>query len=483
MVLLYTVSPFNLWCELFAPKEERDPEPESMKILAKIGHIEEERYVEEKYPGMQRVEVETVEDAFFQVVKGCFDGVAAFHSAPLIYLPERMMGIPDLLERKNDHKSVFGNHHYIIKEKKTTKEPKQKHVLQTAFNNYVLGEIQGYTPPSFIILNRENEEFNFAYDDYTNQLQDSISGIREIIAGGTVTPTKGALLEPWISYGLTKAKEIGDISLVAGIGPAKKELLSKIGIRTISDLVKADVNLPKIKGVGSEGLAKWRTQATALLQDRIIAINAPALPECTTTIFLDFEATYDLSNLYLEDLGIDSTERWANIIYLIGSLIVQNGRREYVPYFADSIDCEEKIFKQFIAMLKTKRDFVIYHYAPYEKTHVKRMLLKYGIRDDFTNAMIDLSYVLKNCAVFPTYGYGLKEVAKRLGFKWSEQGMDGFLSIAYYLNYIRNHDETEIRPILKYNEEDCIATSVVKDFLDSLNPQVGGSKQEKTLRG
>jgi hypothetical protein len=30
------------FCELFAPKEEKDPEPESLKILAKIGHIEEE---------------------------------------------------------------------------------------------------------------------------------------------------------------------------------------------------------------------------------------------------------------------------------------------------------------------------------------------------------------------------------------------------------------------------------------------------------
>jgi predicted RecB family nuclease len=472
MVLLYTVSPFNLWCDLFAPQEEKDPEPESLKILAKIGNMEERRYIEEAYPGMQRIEVETIQEAFFQVLKGCFERVRAFHSAPLIYLPERLLGIPDVLEKSDDHKSVFGGHHYVIKEKKTTKEPKEKHVLQTALNNYVLGKIQDYTPPNFVILNRDDEEFTFAFNDYASQLQDSITSIREIIRGTPVTPTKGALQEPWKSFGLEKAKEIGDISLVSGIGPTKKELLAQIGIRTISDLMKANISLPKIKGVGPESLAKWRTQATAISQDRIIAINAPPLPRCTTNIFLDFEGTYDLSDLYLEGFGIESNERWANAIYLIGTLVIENGKREYVPYLAESFDGEERILKQFIEFLQSKRDFVIYHYSSYEKTHVKQMLSKYGIGDDFTNAMVDLSPILKKCAVFPTYGYGLKEVANRLGFKWSEQGMDGFLSIAHYLTYLRNHDKAEVQKILKYNEEDCIATTVVKDFLDSLVPQI-----------
>lgn len=184
MVLLYTVSPFNLWCDLFAPPEEKDPEPESLKILAKIGNIEEKRYIEETYPGMQRIEVETIQEAFFQVLKGCFERVRAFHSAPLIYLPERLLGIPDVLEKSGDHESVFGRYYYGIKEKKTTKEPKEKHVLQTALNNYVLGKVQGYTPPSFVILNRDDEEFTFAFDDYASQLQESIARIREIIKGG-----------------------------------------------------------------------------------------------------------------------------------------------------------------------------------------------------------------------------------------------------------------------------------------------------------
>jgi predicted RecB family nuclease len=361
MVLLHTVSPFNLWCDFFAPKEKRDPEPESLRILAKIGKIEEEKYVEEKYPGMQRIEVETVEQAFFEVLKGCFEGVEAFHLAPLIYLPEGMLGIPDLLEKSADHKSLFGNHHYVVKEKKTTKEPKHKHILQTALNNYVLGRIQGYAPPEFVILNRENEEFEFAFDRYATELQDSIARITEIMNGKLVTPTRGSLQEPWKSFGLEKAKEIGDISLVPGVAPAKKELLAKLWMNTIFDLEKASINAFKIKGIGAETLAKWQIHAASISQSKIIVINRASLIKHSTEIFLDLEGTFDVSNLFLEDFGIESNQRWTNVIYLIGVLVVENGKREYTPYFADSIDKEKEILEKLVSLLKSKSDFVIYH--------------------------------------------------------------------------------------------------------------------------
>jgi predicted RecB family nuclease len=479
MVLLHTVSPFNLWCDLFAPPSEKDPEPESLKILAKIGNIEEEKYIQETYPQMQPIEVETREEAFFEVLKGCFEGITAFHSAPLIYLPERMMGIPDVLERRNGHKSIFGNHHYIVKEKKTTKEPQRKHVLQTALNNYIIGKIQDYTPPTFIILNRENEEFSFPFDEFAIQLKDSLAAIRNIVNGQMVTPTKGALQDPWKSYGLRKAKEIGDISLISGIGPKKKEFLASVGIRTISDLKRADISQFKIKGIGSESLAKWRTHAEAILQDRIITIGTPPLPHCETEVFLDFEGTYDLSNLFLEQLGLDSAERWVNTIYLIGTLVVEKGKREYVPYFSESIEDEKSILLRFISSLRCKRDFVIYHYGNYEKTHINQMLAKYRIKDDFTEMMVDLNQVLKHSAVFPTYSFGLKDVARKLGFSWSEQGMDVFLSIAHYLTYLKNRDQGEILKIIKYNEEDCIATSLVKNFLDSLTQNVAARSRKR----
>jgi uncharacterized protein len=471
MVLLHTVSPFNLWCDFFAPEQKKDPEPESSKILAKIGNIEEANYVEEKYPGMQRVEVETVEQAFYEVLKGCFQGVEAFSQARLIYLPEGILGIPDVLEKETTHSSVFGSYHYVVKEKKITKTPKLKHILQTALNNYMLGKIQDYTPPRFVILNRDNTEVEFVFADYADQLQTSLAEIREIMNGKVVTPTTGALQEPWKSYGLEKAKEISDISLISGIGPAKKELLANAGIKTVVDLERANVAALKIKGIGPLSLTKWKIHATSIAQKRIITVKKPSLPKCDTEIFLDLEGTFDVSNLFLQDFGIESKEKWINVVYLIGVIVVENGRKEYTPYFADSIEKEKDILEQFISLLKSKTNFVVYHYGAYEKTKMRQLLAKYSIRDSFADKMVDLNQVLKNCAVFPTHGSGLKEIAKELGFSWSEQEMDGFISIAHYLNYLQNGDKGQIQKIIKYNEEDCKATTIVKDFLDSLSKE------------
>jgi len=468
MVSLHTVSPFNLWCDFFAPKEEKDPEPESLKILAKIGNIEEEKYIEEKYPGMQSIEVETIEEAFLEVLKGCFEGLPAFHNPPLIYLPEGFLGIPDVLERNNSHKSIFGNHHYIIKEKKTTKEPKDKHIMQTALNNYLLGKIQAYTPLKFIILNRDNEEFEFIFDEYIGELQDSIAEIKEIMNGKFITPTKGSLKEPWKTFGLKKAKEIGDISLVSGIGPAKKELLEKAEIKTIFDLEKADTRLLRIKGIGTDTLAKWKIHASSISQNKIIQLAKPTFKKYDAEIFLDFEGTFDVSGLLLEELGIGSSERWTNVIYLIGALVVESGKEKYISYFADSIEKEQEILEKFISLLKSKSNFVIYHYGAYEKTKVKQMMEKYGIEDTITDEMVDLNKILKDSVVFPTHSFGLKEIAKRLGFSWSEQEMDGFISIAHYLNFLQNGEKDSVNNVIKYNEEDCRAMVVVKNYLSLL---------------
>jgi uncharacterized protein len=267
-----------------------------------------------------------------------------------------------------------------------------------------------------------------------------------------------------------KAKEIGDISLISGIGPTKKELLGKVGLRTISDLKNADISQLNIKGIGPRSLNQWQTHAEAILQDRIIAIGNPALPRCETEIFLDFEGTYDLSNAFLEQLGIESSEQWVNTIYLIGTLVVEKERREYVPYFAETIEEEKVNLLRFVSSLKSRRNFVIYHWGNYEN-RISQMLVKYGIKDDFTHKMFNLNQELKRSAVFPTFSFGLKDVAKRLGFSWSEQGMDGFLSIAHYLSYLQNQDPSEKLKIEQYNKEDCEATSLVKGFLDSLAQQ------------
>ena len=78
--------------------------------------------------------------------------------------------------------------------------------------------------------------------------------------------------------------------------------------------------------------------------------------------------------------------------------------------------------------------------------------------------------VATDSVAFPTYGNGLKQIAVYLDFRWRHKDVSATESIAMYLDYVNNSEGSEIKfqKIIDYNEDDCIATRVIKDWLVSL---------------
>lgn len=78
--------------------------------------------------------------------------------------------------------------------------------------------------------------------------------------------------------------------------------------------------------------------------------------------------------------------------------------------------------------------------------------------------------MLSKSVVPPTYGNKLKEVASYLGFEWRHEDVDALESVAMYFEYANDNEayEDKLKLILDYNEDDCRATKVVKDWLSKL---------------
>ena len=74
---------------------------------------------------------------------------------------------------------------------------------------------------------------------------------------------------------------------------------------------------------------------------------------------------------------------------------------------------------------------------------------------------------------FPTYSNGLKEVAKYIGYKWKHADVDALESIALYFQYVENHDQNKdkLQKVIDYNEDDCKATLLVKDWIKNNSPK------------
>ena len=84
--------------------------------------------------------------------------------------------------------------------------------------------------------------------------------------------------------------------------------------------------------------------------------------------------------------------------------------------------------------------------------------------------LIDVHKIARNSVAFPTYGNGLKQIAPYLGFSWRHKDVSATESISMYLDYVDNSEEGKVKfqKIIDYNEDDCIATRVIKDWLINL---------------
>ena len=81
--------------------------------------------------------------------------------------------------------------------------------------------------------------------------------------------------------------------------------------------------------------------------------------------------------------------------------------------------------------------------------------------------LVDLSPIATGAFAFPTYGTGLKHIAKWLGFKWRHDNMGATSAIEMYLAYVEDPESNKdkMRLVQDYNEDDCRATLVIKDWL------------------
>ena len=75
--------------------------------------------------------------------------------------------------------------------------------------------------------------------------------------------------------------------------------------------------------------------------------------------------------------------------------------------------------------------------------------------------MVDLYGLVKRHAILPLRTYGLKDVAKTLGFKWRSSDASGGNSMLWFDEWTKNNDKKLLKKILEYNEDDVKATYVV----------------------
>lgn len=457
-------SPFSLYCELFADKANMDKRDLFIDELVKAGIDHEKDVIDQQYKDIQMINIKDYKESFRQTLAYMSQGCESIASAPLFHGHYR--GIVDILEKRTDGKSIFGDYYYVVKEIKLSKHITVGHILQAMLYTKMLGKIQERTPGSVFIISGEKDENDvfvtneYMFEKYEDKLEDIISLVCSII-DGKITPDAvfGTGMYPWRNHTNNTAISKNDISLVSGIGMAKREKLNNINLNTVDELASVDPEtLIGVKGIGAKTADDYINSAKALTIQSYIIKDKPEFKDGNVDIFVDFEGLIEPINKEMDD-------------YLIGVLVRnrETNIEKYYSFIAEDKN-EKKMFEDFITFIKKQpEDAAIYHWHTYEQTHIKKLSAKHGIDCGFLlDRLVDLAKISGKCVAFPTHTNNLKDIATYLKFSWTHDldKIDAVTSMLAYNKYIADKNEDDFQLVIDYNKDDCIATRLVKDWFE-----------------
>jgi len=265
-----------------------------------------------------------------------------------------------------------------------------------------------------------------------------------------------------------------DVALVYGVDQGLTRFFREKGITKIRQLLDNydETSLAKVNRPWGEGVQKVGKKATKILmhaqamkEKRNILIKRINLPSCNNYVMFDLEGVPP----YIDDL---------EKIYLWG---IQVFGEKGTPYLSALAPIEEEgdykgwenFLKNSKKVLEVYGDIPFIHWAAYEKTKINLYLQRYGdiegIAERVLNNLVDLCSLVKKSLILAEPSYSLKVVEKVAGFKRTQEEYGGNWAIAKYIEAVET-DNKEIRKgiidkILKYNEEDLVATWEVFKWL------------------
>ncbi|MBU4562446.1 TM0106 family RecB-like putative nuclease [bacterium] len=485
MLYNYVKCPHRLTLDLFGDNSKQDPISSFVKLLWEKGTDFEKQVI-------KGLEIPFLDLSFYSgIEKEKRTKEAIDNGVELIYSSRistgNLIGEPDLLRRdgngyiSGDIKSGSG----LEGESDLSEgKPKIHYTVQLALYTDILerlGISAGRNPFIWDIHGREIEydlnspQSTRKLESWWNKYKSCLEEVSKIANHDLKTlPAYSGICKlcHWRTYCLKCLRKANDLTLIPELGRSKRDvMINHLG--SVAELAQANLNQFQKGGktifprVGRDTLEKFQERAILLSKSgsKPYLKGQITLPEADLELFFDIE-----------------TDPMRDICYLHGFLERRNrdtNIERYVAFFSDQPnEQEEKLaFRQAWEFIQKSMPCVIYYYSHYEKTQWKKLQEKYPdvmSEDDIVKMFnpeyaVDLYHdVVKKKTEWPTNDYSIKTLASYLGFHWRDESPSGAESIEWYHRWVETGDENIKKRILKYNEDDCIATRVLLEGIHKL---------------
>jgi uncharacterized protein len=378
---------------------------------------------------------------------------------------------PKLLVRQPG-KSMFGDYLYIAVDVKLGKRAKSDYQIVAAYHTYVLSTVQEAWPETSLLILRHQNVYEVNLFDQVPKmmeiLDDCIETLHHRREPSVFIARNRCDLCHWLNHCYSEAKHQNHLSLLPGVTPNRYAHLEILNLTSVETLSKASPEvLQDLPGFGTHIAQKLVRQAKSthhqipllsvhgeeFLKSGQAAIDA-LLPSAPVELYFDIEAAPERELIYLH--GVLAIDRQRNTQVFHGLL-------------ADHPDDEEQIWNAFLALAEQYPTAPIYHFCPYEHQTAKKLASSFNTPLPRIEALLERFVDLHDCVIqtttLPIESYALKAIARWTGFEWRDEGANGAQSIYWYDQWLETGDRTYLDTILRYNEDDCRATWIVKDWL------------------
>ncbi len=452
----------------FATKLKRDSEVYRQNVLA------EYPYQRPSYPYGDWVKgTEATVALMKQGVDRIYQGVLMTPGPQGVTLVSR----PHLLIQQPGA-SVYGNWSYIPVDIRFSKRPKAQHQIMTAFHALVLAEVQGAWPRDAGLICREKGEYWVNLEKYLPQMQTVLDQCIKMLTEPEEPEVFMARhpcgLCQWHNSCYAIAREKQHLSLLPGVTPTRYHQLKQLNLTTLESLAHAD--LPTLANglvavcnnqYEPENVARdliLQAQATLTNQPLALPQQLPLpprfLPVSPVELYFDIEAQPEL-----------------DLDFLLGVLVVDRRnvasgeapQQKFYSFLAETPEEEFHIWEQFLELIWTYPIAPIFHFCDYEIQTLKKLARRYHTPSHrwkvILNRFVDMHKLVTKSVVMPVESYALKSIARYLGFEWHDALASGAQCVFWYDRWLETGDRSYLDLILTYNEDDCIATFVLKEWL------------------
>jgi predicted RecB family nuclease len=391
-------------------------------------------------------------------------------------------GFADFVERQSDGT-------YEVVDTKLARHSKPAYVLQLCFYSEQLARIQGSMPKHMHVVLGTNERESLRPTDflaYYHRVRERF--VRALEAGIDVYPLPVSFCDrcDFQKRCEDRWRKDDHLSLVARMGRDQVIRLEKEGIATVVQFARASdaVRPPTMAPRTFETL---RDQAAMQVAARGNDHAWKVLPPEPARGF-ELLPSPSAGDLFFDIEGDPFWEPGRGLEYLLG---IVDTVGTFHPLWAHDRAQERRAAEGVIDLIRERRAadpaMHVYHYAAYEVTALKRLTCEYGTREEELDELlrgevfVDLYRVVSQGLRLSHERYGLKQV-ETFFFERKADLRAGDDSIVLYEEWLERHDPQILDDIAAYNEEDCVSTLQLRDWLLLLRPGQAPELEEKEPR-